>query len=564
MSQKQERLWWERGTIYQVYPRSFQDSNGDGIGDLAGIASRLDYLSWLGVDAIWLSPINPSPMADFGYDVSDYIGIDPLFGTMDDFDALLRAVHDRGMKLLLDYVPNHTSEQHAWFIESRSSRTSPKRDWYIWRDPAPDGGPPTNWLSNFGGSAWELDERTGQYYYHAFLRQQPDLNWRNPEVRAAMHDNLRFWLDRGVDGFRVDVIWHLIKDDQFRDNPPNPDYLSHQSPHREVLSTFTEDRPEVHDIIAEMRAVLEEYDERMMVGEIYLPVERLVEYYGDGGTGAHLPFNFHLLHVPWNGSAIAATVEHYESMLPPYGWPNWVLGNHDNHRLASRIGINQARMAGMLLLTLRGTPTLYYGDEIGMHDVPIPPHAVQDPYEKNVPGLGLGRDPERTPMQWNASPGAGFTTGVPWLPIAADHDRVNVAAQREDRGSMLSLYRALLALRRAEPALAIGDYETLYAGETLYVFARHHGGKSFAVLLNFCPEPQTVHASVLGIQGRIALSTHRDRTEEALAEKCELRGNEGVIVELTGGAPGGRIRTASGRAHPASARQPSSAGLDPA
>jgi alpha-glucosidase len=379
-----------------------------------------------------------------------------------------------------------------------------------------------------------------------------------------MHDCLRFWLDRGVDGFRVDVIWHLVKDDQFRDNPPNPDYLAHQSPHREVLATFTEDRPEVHDIIAGMRAVLEEYDERMMVGEIYLPIERLVEYYGDGGTGAHLPFNFHLLHVPWNGSAIASTVDHYESMLPPYGWPNWVLGNHDNHRLASRIGIHQARVAGMLLLTLRGTPTLYYGDEIGMHDVPIPLHAVQDPYEKNVPGLGLGRDPERTPMQWNASPGAGFTTGVPWLPIAADHERVNVAAQREDGGSMLSLYRALLALRRAEPALAIGDYETLYTSEELYVFARHHGGKSFAVLLNFGPEPQTVHASMLGIQGRIALSTHLDRTDEALAEKYDLRPNEGLILELTGPPPGGRIRTASGRAHQSAAARPTSAGIDPA
>lgn len=527
-----QRLWWERGTIYQIYPRSFQDSNGDGIGDLAGIASRLDYLEWLGVDAVWLSPINPSPMADFGYDVSDYTGVDPMFGTMDDFDALVRAVQERGMKLLLDFVPNHTSEQHPWFIESRSSRTSPKRDWYIWRDPAPDGGPPSNWLSNFGGSAWEHDERTGQYYYHAFLRQQPDLNWRNPEVREAMHDVLRFWLDRGVDGFRIDVIWHLIKDDQFRDNPRNSQYLPHQSPHREVVAVYTEDRPEVHDIIGGMRDVLEEYDERMMVGEVYLPIERLVTYYGDGGKGAHLPFNFQLLHVPWNGCAIGAAVDHYENMLPAHGWPNWVLGNHDNKRIASRIGAHQARVAAMLLLTLRGTPTLYYGDELGMHDVPIPPHAVQDPYEKNVPGLGLGRDPERTPMQWDASPRAGFTTGTPWLPLASDHDQINVEAQRAEPGSMLSLYRALLVLRRAEPALSVGDYKTLLATENLYGYARFEGKRRFAVLLNLGPDPQTVDVAALDLHGRIAISTHLDRDGERLAGQLALRSDEGVLVKL--------------------------------
>jgi alpha-glucosidase len=532
MPETQQRLWWERGTIYQIYPRSFQDSNGDGVGDLAGIASRLDYLQWLGVDAVWLSPINPSPMADFGYDVSDYCGVDPLFGTMDDFDALIRSVHERGMKLLLDFVPNHTSEQHPWFIESRASRTSPKRDWYIWRDPAPGGGPPTNWLSNFGGSAWEYDARTGQYYYHAFLRQQPDLNWRNPEVQAAMHDALRFWLDRGVDGFRIDVIWHLIKDDQFRDNPRNAEYQPHQSPHREVVAVYTEDRPEVHDVIAGMRDVLEEYDERMMVGEVYLPIERLVTYYGDGGEGAHLPFNFQLLHVPWSGHAIGAAVDHYEQMLPAHGWPNWVLGNHDNKRIASRIGAAQARVAAMLLLTLRGTPTLYYGDELGMHDVPIPPHAVQDPYEKNVPGLGLGRDPERTPMQWDASPRAGFTTGTPWLPVASDHDQVNVEVERDQPGSMLSLYRALLALRRAEPALSIGDYKSLLATEDVYVFTRFEAGRRFAVLLNLGPDPQTVDVAALDLHGRIEISTHLDRKGERLTEWLALRGDEGVVVKL--------------------------------
>ena len=276
----QQHEWWQQGIIYQIYPRSFQDSNGDGVGDLPGILSRLDYLEWLGVDAVWLSPIYPSPMADFGYDISDYVGVDPIFGTLADFDQLIAEVHRRGMKLVLDFVPNHTSDQHAWFKESRSSRDNPKRDWYIWRDPAPGGGPPNNWLSNFGGDAWELDPATGQYYYHAFLKQQPDLNWRNPDVQQAMLDVLRFWLDRGVDGFRVDVIWHIVKDDQFRDNLPDPAYKPTQAPNRKLLATYNTDRPEVHDIIGRMRKVLDEYGERMMVGEIYLPLERMVTYYG--------------------------------------------------------------------------------------------------------------------------------------------------------------------------------------------------------------------------------------------------------------------------------------------
>jgi len=405
------------------------DSNGDGVGDLAGISGKLDYLQWLGVDALWISPIFPSPMADFGYDISDYIDIDPLFGTLAEFDALLAEAHRRGLKVLLDYVPNHTSDRHPWFIEARAGRLSPKRDWYIWRDPAPDGGPPNNWRSNFGGSAWQWDEDSGQYYYHAFLKEQPDLNWRNPQVRAAMLEVLRFWLERGVDGFRVDVMHHIIKDSEFRDNPPNPDYRPGMSPYRELLATYSTDRPEVHEIVEQMRRVVEDYDDRMLVGEIYLPVERLVTYYGASGNGAHLPFNFQLISLPWDARAISAAMERYYALLPGNAWPNWVLGNHDKPRIASRIGAAQARVAAMLLLTLRGTPTLYYGDEIGMEDVPISATQVRDPYEKNVPGLGLGRDPERTPMQWDASPHAGFSRADPWLPVGTSYRSVNVAAQ---------------------------------------------------------------------------------------------------------------------------------------
>jgi alpha-glucosidase len=527
----QAHEWWQRGIIYQVYPRSFQDSNGDGVGDLPGVISRLDYLQWLGVDAVWLSPIYPSPMADFGYDISDYTDIHPLFGTLSDFDRLVAEAHRRGLKVVLDFVPNHTSDRHPWFVESRSARDAAKRNWYIWRNPGKGGGPPNNWLSNFGGSAWELDPGTGQYYYHAFLKEQPDLNWRNPEVRHAMHDVLRFWLDRGVDGFRVDVIWHIVKDDQFRDNPRNPSYRPGQTPHAELLTTYTADRPEVHDIIAEMRRVLDGYEGRMLVGEIYLPLERLVAYYGEGGSGVHMPFNFQLISLPWNARAIAEAVRSYEASLPAYGWPNWVLGNHDNPRIASRVGRAQARVAAMLLLTLRGTPTLYYGDEIGMHDVALLPEQVRDPFEKNVPGLGLGRDPERTPMQWDGGPNAGFTTGTPWLPVAGDAGFANVASQRDNPISMLTLYRRLIHLRRAEPALAVGSYEGLPAAEPLIAYRRRQGKRVYLVVLNLGSQPQSYRPGQT-VGGHVATSTHLDREGEPVQETLDLRGDEGVIVEL--------------------------------
>ena len=336
-------LWWQRGIIYQIYPRSYQDSNGDGIGDLPGIIRRLDYLKKLGVNAVWLSPIYPSPMADYGYDIADYQDIDPIFGTLDDFDALLHEVHSRDMKLILDLVPNHTSDQHPWFLEARSSRTNPKRDWYIWHDGRPDGTPPNNWLSVFGGSAWEWDEATQQYYYHAFLKEQPDLNWRNPEVQRAMMNVMRFWLDKGVDGFRVDVMWHMVKDKQLRNNPVNPKYEPHMATYEQLLPTYSTDQPEVHDIVQKMRAVLDEYDERMMIGEIYLPIQQLMVYYGIDNKGAHLPFNFLLLSLPWEAQTIARAIDEYEGALPLGGWPNWVLGNHDQPRITSRVGLQQAK-----------------------------------------------------------------------------------------------------------------------------------------------------------------------------------------------------------------------------
>ncbi len=464
------RCWWEGGTIYQVYPRSFQDSAGDGIGDLRGMEQRLDYIASLGVDAIWLSPIFPSPMADFGYDIADYRGIEPLFGTQADFDSLLAAVHARGLKLLLDFVPNHSSDQHPWFIESRSSRNAPKRDWYIWHDPAPGGGPPNNWTSDFGGSAWEYDAATGQYYLHAFLTQQPDLNWRNPELRAAMHDVMRFWLDRGVDGFRIDVLWHICKSLDFADNPLNPDYHPSMGEKFLVLQTHSTDQPEIHAIVRDMRTIADSYrggDRCVLIGEICLPLPRLMTYYGNGSDGVHLPFNFALIETAWQARTIAQFIEEYESALPPGAWPNWVIGSHDAKRVAGRLGEPQARVAAMLLLTLRGTPTLYQGDEIGIGAVDILPDMIRDPRELREPGLGLGRDPARTPMAWDGSPHAGFSTAKPWLPLHADWRTRNVSAQLEDPHSILMLYRNLLSLRRDSHELAKGPYEPCLDGAPL-------------------------------------------------------------------------------------------------
>jgi alpha-glucosidase len=524
-------LWWQKGIIYQIYPRSFMDSNADGVGDIQGIITRLDYLQWLGVQAIWVSPVYPSPMADFGYDISDYTGIHSLFGTLKDFDALLEQVHGRGMKLILDLVPNHSSDQHPWFLESRSSRDNPKRNWYLWHDPGKDGGPPNNWLSVFGGSGWEWDETTGQYYYHAFLKEQPDLNWRNPEVQEAMLDAMRFWMDRGVDGFRVDVMWHMIKDNQWRNNPPNPDYKTHLATYENLIPAYSTDQPEVHEIVGQMRRLMNEYEDRLIIGEIYLPIHKLVTYYGVNNQGAHLPFNFQLIALPWNARQISSAIDQYEGALPANGWPNWVLGNHDQSRIASRVGKSQARIAAMLLLTLRGTPTIYYGDEIGMHDVAIPEEEVQDPQGLNMPGLNLSRDPFRTPMQWDDSLNAGFTTGKPWLRLAEDYKRNNVQAQKNDPESMLTLYHRLIQLRNSEPALHIGNYTPVYTEGDLLAFIRE-ADKRFLILLNLSHAPGYFTPTDMELQGKILISTCFDRQGDDVHGKIALNGDEGLVIQL--------------------------------
>jgi alpha-glucosidase len=540
MSQNQSSLhWWQRGTVYQIYPRSFKDSNGDGIGDLRGIIQKLDYLNdgsqnSLGIDAIWLSPFQRSPMADFGYDVADYCDVDPMFGTLADFDLLVQEAHKRGMKVIIDYVPNHTSDQHTWFLESRSSVDNPKRDWYIWRDAKPDGSPPNNWGSFFGGPAWTFDKKTGQYYMHQFVKEQPELNWRNPEVVAAMMDVLCFWMKRGVDGFRMDVVGLILKDADLRDNPPNPHVpagLSENDLHSRQIPVYSQDQDEVHELIKLIRKTLDEFPNRVGIGELWGPMERWVRYYGEDGDELQLPFNFRLMHEPWSAKAMRASVDKMEAALPSFAWPNYVLGNHDQPRFASRFGGQaQARLAGMMLLTLRGTPTVYYGDEIGLENGVIPPEKIQDPQGINL-GAERTRDVTRTPMQWDAGPNAGFSSVEPWLPVSADYTVRNVEAQSDDPYSMLTFYKRLFWLRRGSPALFGGSYRALDVAGDCYVYLRESGDQKMLVALNFGGQPVTIQTGLEG-QGRVLLSTHLERKGTAALSGLSLDAYEGVIIAL--------------------------------
>jgi len=510
--------WWQRGVIYQVYPRSFQDADGDGVGDLAGVRRRLPHIVRLGVDAIWLSPFYRSPMADFGYDVSDHCDVDPRFGTLADWDALAAEAHRLGLRLILDYVPNHTSIEHPWF------RDPAKRDWYLWHPGTPDE-PPTNWVSNFGSSAWTWDERERAWYYHAYLPEQPDLNWRNPAVRDAMLGVLRFWVGRGADGFRIDALRQSIKDDQWRDNPPNPAWREGGDPYAALVPEYTTDRAEVLELVALMRDAVG--PDRALIGELYLPIERLIRYYG---AGLDLPSNLHLSSTPWEAEALGAHVAAYEGALPAGAWPNYALGNHDRPRIATRVGAAQARVAAVLLLTLRGTPTLYYGDELGLRDVPVPPDRAQDPWERRVPGQGLGRDPVRTPMPWSAEPNSGFCPPdvQPWLPLDAEAQRLSVAAQEADAASLLALYRRLLVLRRAEHALALGDWSPVRARDGVLAYVR--GGR-FLVALNLTGHKRALPLGSLS--GAVVLSAAGEAEGQRAAGELRLAGDDAVVVRLT-------------------------------
>jgi glycosidase len=535
MSHPQTRKWWQDAVFYQIYPLSFADSDGDGFGDLEGIISHLDYLSdTLGIDAIWLSPFFKSPMADWGYDVSDHTDVDPLFGDLAIAKRMIEEIHRRGMRVIIDYLMNHTSIEHHWFKESRSSPDNPKRDWYVWRDPKPDGSEPTNWLSVFGGPAWTRDEATGQYYRHTFLSHQPDLNWRNPEVREAMYDVARFWLDLGVDGFRVDAAHQMMKDPRERDNPPAPeDYTrpwKDMGDYDRFIHLYDFAHPDVHEAHREFRAVLDSYpQDPVSVGEIHIfGLPEWAAYYGEHLDQIHMPFNFHLMAAPWEASSIRAVIETVLWHVPDGGWANWLLGNHDEIRLRTRLGALDARLAAMLLLTLRGTPFLYYGDELGMPQAEIGAGDGRDPWGENV--SYLSRDGCRSPMQWDDSPSAGFGSDGSWLPLGPDHVNLNVIAESADAGSMLSLYQRLLTYRRSSPALREGKYLTHPASTgDVFVFERFTDDARIIVALNLSDQLQLLDLA----EGPIVLSTNNPTGRDIGPEGVFLGRREGVIIEVS-------------------------------
>ncbi|MDB5395873.1 MAG: alpha-amylase [Rhodospirillales bacterium] len=520
--------WWKRAVIYEIAAVSFQDSNGDGKGDLPGLKRRIEYIRWLGVDTVWLTPIFRSPFLDLGYDIVDFCSVDPTFGTLDDFDQILTELHNNNIHLILDFVPNHTSDRHAWFGESRSSRSNPRHDWYIWADPAPNGGPPNNWLSRFGGSAWEWDEGRRQYYYHSFLVQQPDLNWRCAEVRAAMFDVMRFWLRRGVDGFRVDASAVLIKDDLLRDNPKNQRGGKNTPPPERLKPVFTDDRPETMDSIENIRAVIDEFGDRVLAGEVQGEITRIGHFYGNDRPRFHLPLNFALIDSEWDALSLQAMIDAYLNAIPQGAWPDWIIGGHDKKRIASQIGQPQARILAMLFLTLKGTPFFFAGDEIGMEQVAIPDERVRDPFEKLVGGYGLNRDPERSPMPWDHSSNGGFSSGEPWLPMGDIAVR-NVEMLKADERSLLWLYRRLIGLRHQETILSEGAYEPLRSRNDVLAYKRVQGQDEMLVLLNLAHEPRQWEWQG---NGTLLLSTHLDRDEQPLEGPTLLRSDEGLIIRL--------------------------------
>ncbi len=546
--------WWQRAVFYQIYPRSFMDSNGDGIGDIPGIIQKLDYLNdgtpqSLGVDAIWFSPFFVSPQKDFGYDIADYCDIDPCYGTLEDFDHLVEECHKRGIRVMLDLVVNHTSDQHPWFLESRSSRDNPKRDWYIWRD-GRGKRPPNNWRSIFSGSAWQWDELTGQWYLHSFLSEQADLNWTNPQVQEAIHDVIRFWLDRGADGYRLDVAHAYCKDPEFRNNPPfwkrpplDKQRLRDKVFFEKAIAKFglpdfqykqyNLHQPGTHAILRGFRRVLDEYPDAVSIGEILADYPEVVASYYGQGDELHMNFYFDFAECPWNAAAFRRRVEHWLSLLPAGCWPAWTLSNHDRIRAISRYGKpgaenQQAKLLAMLLLTLPGTPFIYYGEEIGMKDPDLPKRLIQDPVGKKLWPFHKGRDSQRTPMQWDGSETAGFTTGQPWLPVGPELTERNVRSQEGDPASLLTFWRNMIWLRKKKPALLEGTYQAeTEAPKDCYVFTRSIPEQKLLICLNFSRKARTIS---LPAELRPLFSTHNLLSKKP-TESLTLAPLEGCLLE---------------------------------
>ena len=514
------KSWFEGMVLYQIYPRSFQDSNGDGVGDLNGIRQRLGYLKNLGVNCLWISPFYPSPMKDFGYDISDYRGVDPAFGSMNDFDNLLREAHNQDIKIMIDLVPNHTSDQHPWFLESGQSKDNDKSDWYIWHDPKPDGSAPNNWLSNFKGPAWQWHEGRRQYYLHSFLKEQPDLNWEKPAVRQAMADVMKFWLDKGVNGFRVDAINLMGKDYSFPDEEPNTDYQPDQKAYFSLKHVHSRDAGNLFDYLRMMADVVGSYNNRLLVLETFMlernRPELYWQFYKEINKPFCLPFNFELIFMDWSANQIQAFIDNFEAGLRDYDLPVYVLGNHDQPRFASRVGPAAARAGALLLLTLPGISLIYNGEELGMHDVDLPRNLRHDPED---------REKCRTPMQWSGGYKAGFTSGQPWLPLADDYQASNADAESKEASSILSLYKTLIRLRHNSPILKYGRYESGPEITNVISFFREYENKFLLVLINTSED--IVDSQVTAEKYRLMVSTTSGRSDF----DGRLQASEGVVLE---------------------------------
>lgn len=532
---KEDKKWYHQSVVYHIYPLSYKDTNNDGMGDLNGIIDSLHYLNdgtenSLGIKAIWLSSIYKSPMADFGYDVSDYYDINPIFGSLDDFDRLIEEAHKRGIKIITDFVINHTSKEHPWFLESRSSLNNPKRHWYIWRDPKPDGSPPNNWVSVFGGPAWTYDEHTKQYYFHSFLPEQPDLNWRDESVRNEVMNVARFWMKRGVDGFRIDALDNLIEDSYLRDDPNNPNYGKEDDSYQSVNHMFSKRQSEVVYCLNTLCDTVGEFEDKFVVSESYLGIAGMVNMFRACDKNIHSPFNFNFIGREWSAKSFKQFVDNFEKSITPNDWPNYVLGNHDRPRLRDRIGTERLKTAALLILTLRGMPFIYYGDEIGMKNAEVRKTEIKDTFALRT-NSKFNRDPERSPMQWNGDTNAGFSMVTPWIPISSDYKEINVELESKKPESLLNLYKKIINYRNNSKALMYGSYKSLNTkSPDIYSYVREYEGEMVLMMINF--SDKTVKEKLPFDSAKIIVNISEPSSKEEVSGEIELKPNGGYIFEI--------------------------------